>query len=184
MLPTLCHISGYCLWAFISDWMWWKEGELSLNLLKIKIFVSPRRTTAAPRLPVPPCQVEVWVLCADHSLSSTGLMRWLLRIFWDWCLLFYNVCLSLPGIPRCLSACPTLRSESITRSFPVAIPQPRIWLWCCFLHWPWSLCLCFVSWIYWDPKSFPCSHFYPTECAKEAHWNHLPGCRVFFLNHN
>ena len=34
----------------------------------MEIFISPRRTRAAPQLPMPPCQVEVWVLCADHSL--------------------------------------------------------------------------------------------------------------------
>lgn len=71
-------------------------------------------------------------------------------------------------------------SDAVTRALPV-IPTSRLWLWSFFLNWPQRLCLSAASCVYSDHKGFSCSYFPSTDCAREAHWNHLTGYRVLFL---
>ena len=125
-------------------------------------------------------------LCADHSLSllqGSCAESW--RYFGGWFLLFFK-CLSVLAWNSHTPASLFLSevrsysdTDAVTRALPV-IPTSRLWLWSFFLHWPQHLCLSAASCVYSDHKELFCSYFPSTDCAREAHWNRLPGCRVLF----
>lgn len=145
----------------------------------MEIFISPRRTRAAPCFPCLLVRLK-YGSCVLITLSSTRLMRWLLRYFEMSCLQLFCSALSNPC--PVLDACPDLSTLRIRVGHPRTFQwpsQPRIWLLDAFFLTGTSACASSAASTQTpEASSVP---IFTQQSVQKKHFNHLLSCKFFPL---